>query len=68
MTLITSWTIWDGPKIIIEKNLKKKKKKKNDLEEKSSDNCLISLYNMSANVTHWLNFTIDMLVAFHLYT
>ena len=43
-------------------------KKDIDLEEKSSDNCLISLYNMSAYVTNRLNFTIDMLVAFYLHT
>ena len=63
MTLIKSSTLWDGPKIIIEKYFNNII----DLEEKSSDSCLISLYNMPANVTNRLNFTIDILVAFHLY-
>ena len=64
MTLIKSLTVWDGPKIIIEKYFSNIM----DLEEKSSDSCLISLSNMPANVTNRLNFTIDMLVAFHLHT
>ena len=132
MTLIKSWTLWDGPKISIEKNWKKKKYwlgrkvvgqlfvclcwgltsqstifqscrdgataswvinqyfrgvkclaqghntaavglepptsrsgvRHSTTEPPRSDNCLISLYNMSANVTNQLNFTVDMLVAF----
>ena len=63
MTLIKSWTLWNGPKIIIEKYFNNII----DLEEKSSDSWLISLYNMPANVANRLNFTIDMLVAFYLH-